>query len=85
MINKKALQTLQQVMIQEKEEGAALAPEIKVYEYRTNLYQTLQKLEKLGAINIQEAPNTSNVDKTYTTTDFGEKLVENTRNAGMIK
>lgn len=85
MISTKLLQTLQEVMKQEEKKGAALAPEIKVYEYRTNLYQSLEKLIELNAITKHDAPNTSNVDKTFTTTEFGEKLVRNARKAGMIK
>lgn len=84
MINRKALLTLQQIKELEKEQGVALAPEIKVYEYRTNLYQTLDKLEKLKAIEKQKAPKPTSVQKTYTLTEFGEKLLQNTKQAGII-
>jgi len=85
MITREMLKTLQNIRRQEQNHGAAVAPEIKVYQHRTTLYGALRKLEKLEAINQQDAPTTSNVQKTYTTTGFGEKLLDKAVKAEMIE
>lgn len=79
------LKTLQSIHRQQEKQGAAIAPEIKVYQHRTTLYSALEKLEQLDTIKCQDAPATSPVKKTYTTTDFGKKLINKTLQAEIIQ
>lgn len=78
------LRTLQDIRNQQQEQGAALAPKIDVYKHRTTLYGTLEKLISLEAIQRHEAPNMERVSYTFTITEFGETMLNRTKQAGMI-
>lgn len=84
MITREMVKTLQEIRRQQQSNGAALTTKIEVYEHRTTLYRTLEKLVNLQAAERQEAPNTAPVKNTYTVTDFGEKLIERCKEAEMI-
>lgn len=85
MITKKMIATLQAIKEKEEKNGAALTTDIETYQHRTTLYRTLDKLVNLQAVNRQEAPKTKRVKNTYTITDFGEKLIEQSKKADIIK
>ena len=85
MISPKILATLQAIKEQEDKQGIATAPQINVYQHRTTLYQVLDKLKEIEAIEQQTAASTQNVQKTYTTTEFGRKLLEKMENTQRIK
>lgn len=72
------IETLRQIKKQEEEQGAALATKINVYKDRTTLYRSLQKLEQINTIKKQKAPKKRPEHKTFTTTQFGKKLIQNT-------
>ena len=84
MITRQMVKTLQAIKKQEENNGAALTTKIEVYEHRTTLYRTLEKLVRMDAAESQEAPNTAPVKNTYTLTKFGEKLIDKTKKAEMI-
>ena len=78
MINKKMVQTLQEIREQEKTNGAATAPEITTYQHRSSKYPVLNKMCQLELIKEQEAPTRRKIKKTYRTTSFGRTLLQKT-------
>lgn len=78
MISRQMRKTLQEIKKQQEKQGVAVAPQINVYKDRTTLYRSLRKLEKIEAIQTQEAPKTRPENKTYTITQFGKKFLEKT-------
>ena len=85
MITAQMVKTLQKIRNLEEGDGAAVTTDINVYKHRTSLYRCLERLEKINAVQEHEAPSTAKVQNTYTTTDFGKKLLKNLQDATQKK
>lgn len=76
MISWKMIRTLKIIQHQQEQHGACKANQIDTYRDRSTKYRSLQRLEKLELIKTHKAPNSHRIQKTYTITDLGRKLVK---------
>lgn len=76
MISWKMIQVMKTIHQRQQRNGVCKAREIDVYVDRSTLYRSLKRLETINAVKSHEAPSNHRIEKTYTLTDFGEKLIE---------